>query len=665
MKKYFFLLLLLSMISHVSSAYTFKKDKIYYTIDYKDCVYVTYENSYTTPSYSGNIIIPDEVEYGGQIYKVTKIGSYAFNNCTSVTSVKIGNNVTIIDNSAFYNCNSITDLEIGNKVEDIAAKAFYSCSNLNTLTLPNSLISLGNEAFEYCSSIQDIKFGNHIESIGEYAFRDCTSLSQVNLPESLKYIGHEAFCDAKNADFTFGASNMTISYDAFRRTAWYDKQPDGFVYIGNVCYCYKGYTTLGSAIYIKEGTTKIAERAFYGQSLGAVYFPNSLQEIGSFAFSNCNKLATINNTDHIKKVDYGAFNKTKWLENQSQGLVYIGKTLYCCKTSSPSDVTIKEGTLYICEGAFAYLSTLGSITLHNSVIGIGANAFLGCTGLKSITLSDNLQTIGKWAFTDCSISELNLPASITEIGEEAFDITSLKSVNIKDFDKFCQIDFDAHIFSESSYLLHHKLFINGVETKEMIFPEGMKKIPIGFFANFTEIESVTFPSTMQNIGYYAFRNCSNIREVNCLGTYPPKCSSTSDIFYSDIYNTATLYVPSGSNEAYQNANCWKKFTNYATRQTCETPIISENGDGINISCPTEGATIYWNISSETSGYGNTVYIPNKIVLKAYAIAEGYTRSEEITKEFSIGMVNTNGDIDGDGTITVSDISKLVNIILQK
>ena len=142
----------------------------------------------TSLSYSGNIVIPEEVTYMNRTRKVTSIGEKAFYYCSSLTSVSIPNSVTTIGKDAFMSCDGlkkvivkdiaawcsikfgnfesnplyyarhiysdenteITDLIIPNSVTTIGEKAFYNCSSLTSVTIPNSVTAIGDGAFSYC-----------------------------------------------------------------------------------------------------------------------------------------------------------------------------------------------------------------------------------------------------------------------------------------------------------------------------------------------------------------------------------------------------------------------------------------------------------------------------------------------------------------------------------
>ena len=121
--------------------------------------------------------IPETVTYQGTTYSVTSIGDDAFynplSNCSSLTSVTIPNSVTSIGNSAFEGCCSLTSVTIPNSVTSIGNSAFNDCDSLTSVTIPNSVTSIGDAAFEGCSSLTSVTIPNSVTSIGNWAFNHC------------------------------------------------------------------------------------------------------------------------------------------------------------------------------------------------------------------------------------------------------------------------------------------------------------------------------------------------------------------------------------------------------------------------------------------------------------------------------------------------------------
>ena len=180
--------------------------------------------------YSGEVVIPESVEFKGISHSVTSIGSSAFWSCSGLTSVTIPNSVTSIGERAFQNCYSLTsvhisdiaawcnidfaesysnpldyahhlylngeevkDLVIPNSVTSIGDYAFYDCSGLTSVTISNSVESIGDRAFYYCSGLTSVTIPNSVTSIGGDAFYGCSGLTSVTIPNSVTSIGEYTF----------------------------------------------------------------------------------------------------------------------------------------------------------------------------------------------------------------------------------------------------------------------------------------------------------------------------------------------------------------------------------------------------------------------------------------------------------------------------------------
>ena len=95
------------------------------------------------------------------------------------TKLTIGDNITKIGTYAFVDCSRLTSVTIGNSVTSIGEWAFAGCSSLISVTIPDSVTSIGDKAFYSCDSLTSVTIGNGVTSIGDYAFSGCTSLTSV------------------------------------------------------------------------------------------------------------------------------------------------------------------------------------------------------------------------------------------------------------------------------------------------------------------------------------------------------------------------------------------------------------------------------------------------------------------------------------------------------
>ena len=128
---------------------------------------------------------------------VTSIGNYAFEDCSSLTSIEIPNSVTSIGNYAFRDCSSLTSITIPNSVTSIGYCAFDGCSSLTSVTIGNGVTSISGSAFYGCCSLTSVTIGSSVESIGSYAFEHCNSLTDIYcLAEEVPETGSDVFLDS-------------------------------------------------------------------------------------------------------------------------------------------------------------------------------------------------------------------------------------------------------------------------------------------------------------------------------------------------------------------------------------------------------------------------------------------------------------------------------------
>lgn len=215
---------------------------IYYNIVSDKELAVTFKGekpSSYVGEYAGIVVIPENVFYDGKIYDVTSIGKDAFDGCTSLTSVTIGNKVTSIGKDAFEDCSGLIHVVIGSNVTYIGGEAFKA-TGITTIDIPNSVTGIGNSAFQDCANLTSFSFPNNITSIEEGILTDCINLKIVTIPKNVTVIDEqllrnchsltEVYCYAENVPITdikaFEKSNAggailyvpATSIDAYKMT---------------------------------------------------------------------------------------------------------------------------------------------------------------------------------------------------------------------------------------------------------------------------------------------------------------------------------------------------------------------------------------------------------------------------------------------------------------
>lgn len=191
--------------------------------------YVSTNDSAVTPYRTGSTYYGAEIVsntyypvegYGEIVFDgdVTKIGEYAFQNCTSLSSIIIPDNVTTIGERAFQYCSNLSSITIPDSVTSIEVGAFQYCSNLSSVTIPNSVTLIGQTTFYSCTSLSSVTIPSGVTSIGNGAFQNCTSLSSITIPSGVTSIGNWVFANCESLSSVTIPSGVTvIANGAFSR----------------------------------------------------------------------------------------------------------------------------------------------------------------------------------------------------------------------------------------------------------------------------------------------------------------------------------------------------------------------------------------------------------------------------------------------------------------
>ncbi|MBP5722470.1 MAG: leucine-rich repeat domain-containing protein [Bacteroidales bacterium] len=496
MKKLFTFFLTLFVAGSVWAEDVFEVDGIYYFYDgngvgvtYRsynpEPVYDFYDDYYEyEPSYSGSVIIPSSVTdpSSDKTYSVTSIGSYAFYECTNLTSITIPEGVTSIEEETFFGCTSLTSITIPESVTSIGRGAFSGCTGLTSITIPEEVTSIERYAFSGCTSLTYITIPEEVTSIERYAFSGCTGLTSITIPEGVTSIEEETF---------FGCTSLTSITISEKVTS-----------IGEEAF--KGCTSLIS-ITIPEGVTSIGGGAFegcsaittvnynavecryqllyddygrnlypfcFGESVTSINIGENVENISPYIFGNCTMLTSVSiaedsdvskdslyfqkdgiryhilNKNSVEVARNGHYEKEGWYEQWvsdysgnivipssvtaggTYSVIGIGKKLFYYNDEITS-ITLPRCVTSIEENAFYHCTSLTSVTMPESITSIGDNAFSYCTSLSSVIIPNSVTSIGTYAFSGCkNLKSINIPSSVNTIGERAFSGCNFTSVTI-------------------------------------------------------------------------------------------------------------------------------------------------------------------------------------------------------------------------------------------
>ena len=368
----------------------------------------------------------------------------------------------------------------------------------STLEIPSQVVHMGNTytvteigdyAFQACKMLESVIIPNTVKKIGFYVFTGCTKLLNISFPESLE----------------------DVMGGALYECAWYNDQPDGLVYVGNLLYRYKGTAPVGT-IEVRGGTKAILDFAFSQQSnIQSVVLPSSVTSVHLQAFANCANLETIVLPDSLSVIDDEAFTN-------------------CVKLTA---IKLPQILSIIGEGAFSGCSNLSQIEWPQHMISIGASAFYECTQLDNVeAIPASIQKIGANAFYNTAW-ENRQPAGYLYIHNIFYaytgELTEKLHINIK----------------------HGTTYISGGAVSHCWLTNGRYRENV--------VTKLTIPTTVREIEDRTFASCNKLDTIICAADMVPVIGENT--FSTKTYENSKLLVFDYLLTYYQYGDFWRNFVN--------------------------------------------------------------------------------------------------------
>ena len=520
-----------------------------------------------------NIIIPDSV---------TTIGQEAFSGCLGLTQVEIPDSVKNINKSAFKGCSSIEKITIGKGVEYIGDYAFYGLTKFNPdIIIPENVKSVGAYAYANCKSVTSLIINANDVSFGEKCFYNCENLEKLVVNGSVRSVGTNSFdntkiYDASEIGYYYRNKKVktgivkegveSISYNAFLecenlKTLYIEssvlsslkKQSDEIIFYGcnnlekvAITDDNPNFTVVDDIIYSKDMTrlirclpakkgkvnipssvTKIESRAFYGCKYleGELVIPDSVKELGSYAFSDCLSEIPLKIGSGIENIKDSTFENSKFTGQLiiPNNVKRINRRAFFNCYNFTGELILSENLSYIDSEAFEGCSSIsGTLKFPDKIYRIAESAFALCEGIEKIDVGDGINC-SRLAFAHC----INLK-SIVGKNIETQDMDgifmgcySLKSLDLESF------GYKYSVSGGSSFLecegiervgtnfksIVSDMFRGAKGLKEVEIASGITELPRGIFAECPNLKTVKIPSSVKTIHSLAFYKTTNIQDI--------------------------------------------------------------------------------------------------------------------------------------------------------
>ncbi|MBQ2828935.1 MAG: leucine-rich repeat domain-containing protein [Clostridia bacterium] len=406
-------------------------------------------------------------------------------------------------------------------------KWYIVTNNLLSVTLPDTIKTIGDYAFAYNGSLEKVNIPSGVSEIPQECFFGCKKMVNMYLPDSVREIGSSAFegCEVLESVEMRGVVNVGDK-------AFYQ--------------CNKLVDVIFS-----DSLKSIGSSALQYCKLTETLDLSSVEQLGKNVFSQNSTIKKVILNDNLQVLESGVFYYCRNLEeiNFPSELVSIGS--YCFENSGIRNVVLGGKVKEIGEKAFESCRSLAGTIDLSTVEKIGEGAFSWSTGIQKVILCDNLKTLEKDTFKVCAgLKEINFPSALTQIKKSCFGSSGIRTATFGE--NLREIGIDAFggctrlsvvEFSEGLEIIGSDAFLGCKLLTVIELPESIMKI--GNFAfEGTGVKILTIPKNLSVIGYAAFQDCKSLETlyfnaINC--TVDKYMNNSTDLNLDNLKNSAPFY----------------------------------------------------------------------------------------------------------------------------
>ena len=503
---------------------------------------------------------------------------------------------------AFSKCWGLKDISLPGDLKSVGDFAFSDCSSLETINLPSGITTIGNYAFWYCENLTSLTLPSGLISIGDRAFENCYSLTSLEFSSSLTTLGELVFAGCSNLTSLTLHSNLT-------------DVKSNYLFGGA-----SNYNNLKDVRYIIDSDLETYLQSnhpiFYEINCGIKYYlndqeittleiPSGITSIGDGVFLSNKSLTNLTLSSKVSSIGISAFS---YCDNLKDVRYYIYDDLA---------TYIQNGHPDFYVGGIKYYwndQEITTLEIPTSVTSIGNNAFYGCSGLTTLNLPSNVTSIGDRAFGGCSnLTSVDLPSSITKMGDFVFFYCEkLSNVNLPS---------DITTISTGAF--------GGCSSLQNInLPSGVTTIGDNAFSDCSNLTNVTLPSALASIGDYAFRGCSNLTNV----ILPSAFTAIGNVAFSGCSNLANVTLSSNITSigtyAFQNCINLKNLTISKDVTSIKDIAFNNSYDDLEL----ESVYVAWENPIEAGSFFNRIKISNCTLYVPQGTKEAYANAD-VWKDF--------------------------------